>query len=423
MAQRRRFVIVFSCIISTLTVFGQKERIIFEKIYEIIQQDDFFKAREFYALNKKKLSTVQQNFTEAVLDNAFNKLEASSNKIDYLLNHKKSISDSLQLKLYELKQDNAVKLYQYKEAKNAIISILNGYNKHLNVEEISDLKNSLKIWTALESVPAQRIDIRKYTKIEMIKDVAGLNTLEVFANKDSLNFIFDTGANISTTSLSGAKQLKMTIIPVNIEVGAITGTKVSAQLAVCDKLTIGNIDLFNVIFLVLPDIGLSFPQMNYHIFGILGFPIIEALKEIQITQDGSFIVPLKESSFSASSNLALVGLTPLIYINHKHFTFDTGADRSIFYQRFYLENKNEIDKNYQLQKINFGGAGGKKEFDGFKIMYSFSIGKKVVNVKDITLLTKKIKEDENVYGNIGQDLIRKFDKMILNFDQMFIKFE
>jgi len=408
-----------------LSACSRKNEALFNAIYTLTEQNNFFKAKELYESNKDAFTVSYQQFTEAVLSNAFNKVEESEKQINCLINKKGNIPDSLQFKLYEIRYDNAVKLYNYKEAKNTIKTILSDYKNYLNSEEIADYENSLKIWTALENIPAQKVDIKEKTSIKMEKDIAGLNTLKVSANKDSLNFIFDTGANLSTTSQLVAKLLNMEIIPVNIEVGTITGTKVIAQLAVCSKLTMGNIDMYNVVFLVLPDEALSFPKSNYKIYGILGFPIIEALHEIRITQDGNFIVPREQSDFSFSgiSNMAMKGLTPLIYINNKHFTFDTGADQTMFYHVFYQENKNDIDENYQPEKINFGGAGGKKEFDGYIIDYTLNIGGKQVKLEKISLLKEKIKESETVYGNIGQDLIQKFDTMIIDFDQMIIKFE
>ena len=395
----------------------------FNEIYSCIQQDNFFKAKEMYLKHKTNLTHPYQQFTEAVLDNAFNQLEDSDKKINFLIHQKNSIPDSLQVKLYEIKYDNAVKEYNYKEAKNAIQTILGHYKNYLNEEKISDFENSLKIWTALEHTPPQKADIPGQISIKMKKDIAGLNTLRVSVAKDSLDFIFDTGANLSTTTQSVAQRLKMNILPVDIEVGTITGAKVMAQLAVCDKLTLGAIEIYNIIFLVLPDEALAFPQINYQIYGILGFPVIEAFKEIRITKEGYFIVPEKRSSFSENSNMALNGLIPLIYINNKHFTFDTGADHTMFYYNFYLENKTEIEQQYELQKISFGGAGGKKEFEGFNIDYTFKIGEKEVTLKNINLLNEKVKAHETGYGNIGQDLIEAFDTMIINFEHMFIKFE
>ena len=416
-------ILILLWILLSLNACVRNNETVFNEIYELTEQNNFFKAKKQFELNKNALSKPYQKFIVAVLDNAFNKLGASEQTIEDLIKNENSIPDSLQFKLYETKYDNALKLCNYKEAKNTILTILNDYKKYLDNEQTNDYENSLKIWTALENAPAQKVDVKKMTNIKMEKDIAGLNTLKMFADNYSLNFIFDTGANLSTTSLSVAKQLNMKIIPVDIKVGTITGDKVLAKLAVCNKLTMGNIDLFNVIFLVLPDEALSFPQINYQIYGILGFPVIEALKEIRITQNGNFIVSLVESTSSESSNMAMNGLTPLIYINDKHFTFDTGADQTILYQIFYTENQKEIDEKYQAEKISFGGAGGRKEFDGYNIDYILNIGGEQVKLENINLLKEKIKESETVYGNIGQDLIQKFDTMIINFDKMFIRFE
>ncbi len=416
-------IIIFALTFLSLNACDRNDETAFKEIYQLTKQNNFFKAKVQFELNKNALSKSYQKFISAVLDNAFNKLDASEQAIEDLMEKENSIPDSLQFKLLETRYDNALKLYHYKEAKNTILTILNSYKKYLNHEQLDDYENSLKIWTALENAPAQQVDIKKTTTIKMEKDIAGLNTLKMFANNDSLNFIFDTGANLSTTSLSVAKQLNMEIIPVDIKVGTITGENVIAKLALCNKLTMGNIDLFNVVFLVLPDEALCFPHINYQIYGILGFPVIEALKEMRITKNGNFIVPRDESLSSECSNMAMEGLTPIIYINEKHFTFDTGADHTIFYHKFYKENQAEIDINHKSEKISFGGAGGQKEFEGYKIDYVFNIGGTQVSLQNISLLKEKINKSETVYGNIGQDLIQNFNMMVINFDKMFIRFE
>jgi hypothetical protein len=94
----------------------------------------------------------------------------------------------------------------------------------------------------------------------------------------------------------------------------------------------------------------------------------------------------------------------------------------MLYEPFYQESKKDIDKQYPLIKIGMGGAGGKIEHDGFKVNYTFYIFGKQIPLKNISLLKTKINK-ETVYGNIGQDVIRQFDKMTLNFDQMFVKFD
>jgi hypothetical protein len=420
--KRTKIVIAFLTLLS-LNVWGQTKNTAFIQIYDLIEQKNFFKAKEIYDLQKKDLSDTHQKFLEAFLDNAFNRLDESNNQINQLIKAESNLPDSLILELYKIKEDNYVKLFDYKEAKNALITILKDYKDLLSENEINGIENSLKIWSALENEPKQKTFIKDAVRLKIEKDKVGLNNLKVSKGKDSLNFIFDTGANLSTVSKSTAQQFGMKIIPVDIEVGTITGEKVPAQIAVCPEFKLDNIEILNSIFLVLDDNALAFPQIDYQIYGVLGFPVIEALREIQITRDGYFIVPKEETKNSFESNMAMDGLTPLIYINQRHFTFDTGADRTLFYHSYYIENQKEIDKNYKPEKISFGGAAGRKEFDGYVISVNINILDKEITLKDIQLLKEKIKDSETVYGNIGQDLIKQFHKMTMNFDRMFIKFD
>ncbi|MDP4189309.1 MAG: hypothetical protein Q8905_14755, partial [Bacteroidota bacterium] len=90
---------------------------------------------------------------------------------------------------------------------------------------------------------------------------------------------------------------------------------------------------------------------------------------------------------------------------------------------FYIEHQEEIDKSYKPQKISFGGAAGRSEFEGYIIDHTFNFCGKTFNLKGIQLLKEKINDDETVYGNIGQDFILQFNKMTLNFDHMFIRLE
>lgn len=410
-------------VILLLSVSGSgQSRSAFEDIYRQIKQKNFFKARNLFEETKRKLPAKYQYFTEIVLDNAFNKPEESNRKILKLSAFKTELPDSLMLKISHIEEDNCMKRYDYAGAKKAVQATLQKYDKLLTEEERADLKNNLKIWTALENQPRQKVTKNGGIRLKMEKDAANLKNLKVKVGKDSINFIFDTGANISTISATTARRLKMKIIPADIDVDAITGIAVKADLAVCEKMMLGNVSIENAVFLVFADNALSFPQIHYQINGILGFPVIEALKEVHLTQDDYFIVPDQETKINSSSNMAIDGLTPLIFVEGKHFTFDTGADHTILYAPFYQENKNDIDKQYQLTRISMGGAGGKAEYEGFKIDHTFHIWEKEVPLKNISLLKAKINK-ENVYGNMGQDVIRQFKTMTLNFDQMFIKFD
>lgn len=391
-------------------------------IFHELEKRNFFRARELYQAQRASMNTTDQLLTEAILENAFNHPEVSNERIETLLSNK-LISDSVVLNLYKLKLDNSVKLYDYKQAAQSIQHILNEYAILLNEQEKNDFLNSLKIWMALQDAPPQSISIPSEVRQKMKTDIVGLKNLTFFTEKDSIDFIFDTGANISTITRSTAKKIGLTVIPANIRVGTITGTYVSADLGVCPQLRLGDIDIYNAVFLVFEDSALYIPQINYQIHGIIGFPVIHALREIQISQDDYFIVPKNPSAAHVPSNMALDGLDPLIYIDGMHFMFDTGADETTFYHAFYEKYKTQIDHTYTQDTLTMSGAGGYKQFIGYTISHTFDFQGRKLTLDNVQVLIDKIKDEENVYGNIGQDLIRQFDVMTLNFEQMFIRFD
>lgn len=388
-----------------------------------VDQKNFFKAGELFEQHQHYLSKQDQLYISLILENAFNKNELSNQLANQLLSSHSELPDSIALRIYRIQSDNYIKLFNYRKAAETIQIILNSYSHILPAKETNDFLNVLKIWEALKDVTPQEVMVPATVRLKMYADKAGLKNLSISNGNDTIGFIFDTGANISTIIESTAQRLKMVDIPSEIEVGTITGQKVKASLAVAPSLKMGDVEIKNAVFLVLPDSALSFPQIDYTIKGILGFPVISAFREIQITSDNEFIIPEKETITGFPPNLALDGLQPVIYMNGFHFTFDTGASESMLYQNFYQHIKNEVIDNYPEARFRFGGAGGVKEFSGYSISYEFEILDKKAKLENLKLLKEKIKEDEKVYGNIGQDLITQFQKMTLNFERMFIKFD
>ena len=417
----KKFLYLAAFFLVSSQMIAQNGEDAFRSIYAYCFQRDYFTASELFGARKHELSAIHQKYFEAVIYNAFNRIDESQIRIDEILIPENSLPDSLEFRLYETAGDNALKQFNYKKAVEAINVILGNYSGFLTPEQKSDYENDLKLWSALENVPPQQAEINGGAKIRMTKDLVGLNNLPVTINGIGMNFIFDTGANLSTTSQSVADSVGMRFLPVEIMVGTITGEKTPTKLAVCDELKLGEMIFRNVIFLVLPDENLSFPQINYRIFGIIGFPVFESMKELSITQSGQFLVPEKQSAFTDNSNLALDGLTPLIRTNGKHFTFDTGADNTIFYSKYFNENKDEIEKDYKAADIQFGGAAGIKSLKGYSIIYTFHFMGQNVTLDNISVFTEKLRADEFVYGNIGQDFIRRFETMTINFEKMFIE--
>lgn len=397
----------------------------FEKIYEWIAKKDFFTARDLFLADGQALSPMEQQLSAAFIDNAFNRPAESNAHIERLfLEFKAQLPDSVLRELYQIKHQNAVRLYQYGEAAEALNALLNEHPEGLTEKDEDDVRNSLKLWNAVKDVPSQEVLLGGGVEMQMVKDKAGLNNLEVSSGEITELFIFDTGANISTVTLSTAERFGMKMTADTIEVGTITGQSVFARLALCEHLRLGQAVIRNAIFLVLEDEALSFPQVDYHIRGIIGFPVMEALGEIQISREGVFRVPLEETPFPGEQNLAMDKLQPLIRIDGRHYRFDTGADRSLLFRPYFEAFRKEIEEHYTLAEVRYGGAGGVQTFQGYSLPFRASIQGKSIEIEQVDLLVEDIREGWSaMYGNIGQDLIEAFEMMTINFNRMFIRFD
>lgn len=395
----------------------------FRDIYQLTIEKDFFQADVLLMESREKLSKQHQAILQAKIDNAFNKNENSQKNINYILENHSSLEASILVDLYKTKIDNEFKRYQYKSAKESLEKLLKNFKAYFTEEEITDLKNQLKIYSALKNIPPQKIDKSKNLSIMMSKDVAGLNNLQVSTALDTSNFIFDTGANLSVISKTNSQKLGVTILPnSDIEVDALTGNTVLAQLGWVKELKIEHIILENVIFLVFQDKDLAFPSINFQINGILGYPVIAALGEVHLGKNGSFKVPEITPTNGRYRNLALDELTPIVKIDNMLYTFDTGASATMLYPEYFQKNKDFIEENYEEKTIQLGGAGGSKSFQAYTIEHTINEFDKPVEI-NVSLLKDKEQNHKRIMGNLGQDYLGQFEEIILNFKAMYIKLE
>src|SRR5690606_26278597 len=94
------------------------------------------------------------------------------------------------------------------------------------------------------------------------------------------------------------------------------------------------------------------------------------------------------------------------------------------YSKYYEKHKADIEANYKPEQLEFGGAGGMKTVTGYVVTFKPVINNKEVIIENVQLYTETLGEkDKLYYGNIGQDVIKQFSKMTINFESMFIKFD
>jgi len=368
---------------------------------------------------------------KAMLDNVFNRPEESNKCINSLLiNYPKHFNDSTYAELYSMRVVNCFRLQDYKKAYDDNLTIINKYKHACDSSDIESYKNTNLLIHSLFEAPKMEISKRTDSRIPLKRDKAHLFNIPVTIDHDTIDFVFDTGANFSTITQSLAKKYGIKTVGEKVNIGSATGMIVESEIGLA-TIKLNNIDVKNVVFLVMPDSALSFGNGAYVIKGIIGFPVIYALQEFTIKDDNCLIVNGKpeRTQKSETNNFAMEGLMPIIRVVYKNdilpFHFDTGAAKTDLFSFFFKKYKTDIIGNSTKQKQKFGSAGGVVESECYTLnSVNLSAGSSNCTVDSLRVTEKDLMGNEvkYVYGNFGQDYIKQFSEMKMNFTSMSIIF-
>ncbi|MBX7173828.1 MAG: retropepsin-like domain-containing protein [Pyrinomonadaceae bacterium] len=409
-------------LLAKTAVFAQTDN-----LEDLFRNFRHFDLRDALAQRKNDNST-EVLFYRGAVANRFNETKRSAELLQKYF--KKANKNATHLAdAYEILADNFTKEFQYGKAADAYKFLLDNFRGKIDEQRIKGYENMFGLWNSLRQISPQTVEFNGDSNIQGTRDSAKLLNVAVEIGSVKDNFVFDTGAGLSTISLSTAQKFGLKIIEADVSVGSSTEINVKSKLAVAPEMKIGNAKVRNAIFLVLEDKALSFPQINYQIHGIVGFPVIHSLGKVSIDKNNQVAILAKSEKTKAEPNLAFQGLTPIIAGFHQnkrlYFVFDTGAASSDFYPAFFKSNEAEISKNQTSQKVKIGGAGGFKEVNAYRFPeIELNIGGKTAKLTNARILTEQTNENSRFYyGNLGQDLIKQFDKLILDFRNMQISFE
>ncbi len=393
-------------------------------------KEDYFTLKHEFERLEQTLSEPEKLVYTAILEGALNKPVDSNEKISKIKReHFASISDSLKLKLLRIEIENCVRLYAYKEALQLSNTLLATFPDMDSLTE-AEIINENKLWQSMSPFPQQTVsEIDKESKITLSKDRAGLYTIEIRTPSGTSDFILDSGANFSVVRESIAKKYNWKIYSSEALIGTASGSKVKTKVAVAESLWMGDILFRNVIFLVMEDRDLTFklmPLLKYEIRGILGMPVIRALKKIELHSEGYLLVcDPKESS--APTNLMFNGFTPIVQISVGNdswgFQIDTGARASSLSGSNLHELVEENQSRIHQRRTTSAGAGGTNVVNNEALSdFEFKLLDKEVKLPAIKITKTPFRK--SIYGNLGLDIIKDpFTSLTINFIDMNVRLQ
>ncbi len=322
--------------------------------------------------------------------------------------------------------DDYVKAYRYNDAISAYEDLLHHFAGHLDKAERQSTTDDYRAVFLLKDAPPQTISFAGSVDLPLRRNSA-LDTLDTVLTVNSVaqSWILDTGANFSTVSASFAKRIGAKLLKGEAQTQGITGVENKLQVAILPELRLGGAVVHNVVLLVLEDRNLnvpSGPNTRYQINAVLGYPVLHALQRITFTHDGHFLAGPDSPTIRDGARLFMNMLMPLLECSVEGrpalFSFDTGANTSMFSNRYYREFPSQF-VGLKRKPYRMGGAGGVRTLAVYYLPHpQLGVGATSVTLKDVPVVPPLGTDTDKVFGNIGRDVTDPYRSFTLDFADM-----
>ena len=395
----------------------------------MLKKNDFYGLNTYYPTVETKMNPMLGLMAKAVNGSNFNDYSAANEAIDDLMeNYSDQLGESSLASFAGLKLANLFVSSQYIKFNE----LLHEYSKAITLDDsfrsIAQLCKLLADVPELKvSVPAKDIEIPVSFKKRGRGEIMYLNAS---VNNHEEEFAFDTGAmkwNLTTDSIAEINGIQ--IICDSFNISGITGSGV-CKIGILDSMSIEDIEINNAVFVIIPD-SMSTHKLNdgsiVRIGNVLGTDIMNQLREVQIeSKIGKMVIPFKQTiNPGKEQNFMCKTGNYMLYLSVNNemtqMDFDTGNAKTQMFKNYYNKHTDFIDENGKSGKGQQGGFGGLREVEHFilpALTFGLSTNSCILENVEVVLDDHKLQEGE--YGTIGIDFIRAFDKVIINFESMFV---
>jgi predicted aspartyl protease len=322
--------------------------------------------------------------------------------------------------------DDYEKTFRYADAAKTDNDLLSHFASLLSPEELKGAEDNSEVLHILEDAPAQTIKWNGPVRLKTKRDPLGDVEADLTVNGVRGSWLLDTGANMSVVSASFARRLGLKLLSGTGQTQAgLTGIENPLRIAILPSLQLDGAMLHNVVLLVLDDANLNVAmgKEKYQINAALGYPVFQSLGTITFLGRGEFAAGDTRFKDPMGTHMYLEGLTPVIECRvdgvNIPFTFDTGATRSVLFDRYYNRFQAKARTWIKGTKNSVGAGGLVKRKVYLQPEVDLGVGNRTAVLRRITIYTNGTGTALNhFYGNLGQDMVSDFESFTLDFKTM-----
>ena len=390
------------------------------RLTRLYESGRYFELRDAVALLGEE-PAIEMEFFRGAVDEIFNRLDPAVIRLRRFLSLSETGPASMMNKeAWVLLADAFRRLGRYRQAAEARREILVRYGAIFDKEERANFENQIALWSALAGVPPQTVEGGIDTTISMTD-----RRFPVHAGGRTFFVGYDTGSNLSVLYRSIAEELDVPTLGPATKIQTSTGKWIEGQVGVVPEMKLGPIVIRNAVFFILPDEFFASSPDRFGVgqLGLLGAPVLEALKEITETRDGKLIIPALPRP-RTGENMCFCGFMPLVEVRHRgarlSLCLDTGSPTTRLYPPFLRRYAGEIKSRSRLRPSLLGGVGNSRKVP-VHILDWFLIrtGGMELSLRRIVVQTKVTHTGSRYFdGTLGLDVLDHCSRMTFNFESM-----
>jgi len=291
-----------------------------------------------------------------------------------------------------------------------------------------DVENARALFAAFSRYPDQEVARPGPSKVRCQVNGGGI-TIPVTINGRTVHWGLDTRANFSVIGESEARLLGLGVQDVRAQMGDLNAGVASTRTAVAERLSIGRAELRNVAFLVIPDSQPPVDRLPPTERGLIGLPVVLALKTFEWTGDGAFEVGFRSRRDRGDeANLCFDGLVTLTRARFKgkdlDFIFDTGNGAGPQLWARFTKDFSALVKEHGSREVKrvtqFGGSNEREVMVLPEVR--LQVGGLDVALRPANIFSPPVGNDLQ-HGLLGMDLLSQARRVTVDFEAMRLTLE
>jgi hypothetical protein len=314
----------------------------------------------------------------------------------------------------------------------------------LTPDEQDGIELPVKLLPLAKDNPPITVDPCDPFTLQVSQDPLGLIDIPVFVDADPKTWMLDPTAPFNLINRSTAKEVGLKISDETATIHTLTGRPIQVHMAVVPRFTIGGrLTLNNMTVFVYDDADYFFPHTQYQVEGVLGYPALQALGSITISDEATIkVIPAKEvdpaaktdplttgSRFYLDGDQIIVGISRTSFgtaaapgesADDRMYAVDAGGQQTYLTSRYFDEHASDFTSLKMELYTPPGYASSPPQPSYVAETVPLTIGNTSVKLHFIRVLTQPLGSAalDDVYGILGVDALDQLASYTFDYRTM-----